>query len=238
MFFGKILTQHSSLSAWESLFILSSRAVSVSHSSGSTISWVSERNPTAPRMPLMISIQNSFDTISRYVRLMKDVHIVKKNVQICTCMCVSFNILTRERSGDFWKKVKANNVWGITGQVLSRAHWSFYRSDTVSLGTLSLIVVRIPTTVHRTSIDERTKISLSIRQFDWLMQWISARFFMLFWKWQKWTLEGPWMEEEISTINQRYIKRLDSKQLNASRVIPMKITALFLFTSFLFCMCK
>ena len=46
------------------------------------------------------------------------------------------------------------------------------------------------------------------------------------------------MEEEIFTINQRYIKRLDSKQLNASRVIPMKITALFLFTSFLFCIYK
>ena len=73
MFFGKILTQHLNCRwCWTDFWLrLSSRAVSVSHSSGSmsTITWGSERNPTATRKPFMISIQKSFDTISRYVRL-------------------------------------------------------------------------------------------------------------------------------------------------------------------------
>ena len=57
---------------------------------------------------------------------------------------------------------------------------------------------------------------------------------MLFRKMAKWTLEAPLMKFEISTINQIYIERLDSNQLNASKVVPTKIIALYYFASFLF----
>ena len=42
------------------------------------------------------------------------------------------------------------------------------------------------------------------------------------------------MKFEISTINLSYIEQLDSKQLNSSRDISMKISALHETTSLLF----
>ena len=56
---------------------------------------------------------------------------LSKNVHVST----EFN--SRTLGSYFWKKVKANNVWGIQGIV--RGHCIFYRSDTGLLETLSLI---------------------------------------------------------------------------------------------------